>query len=49
MAGTIKIFLFEANNTVDARSSLNPSLNFDIVFAVAGTTIIKSTHLDNEI
>jgi len=27
----------------------NPELNFDIVFAVAGQTKIKSAHLDKEI
>ena len=32
--------MFEANITVDAKSSAKPLLNFDIVFAVAGATNI---------
>ena len=49
MAGVKKISLSEAKITVDARSSEEPALNFEIVFAVAGATRIKSAHLDSDI
>ena len=49
IAGTKNIFLFDANNTVDARSSAIPLLNFAILLAVAGITKIRSAHLDKEI
>ena len=42
----MKIFLFEARATVDARSSELPLANFDIVLAVAGAIKIRSAHLE---
>ena len=41
--------LFEANKTVEAKSSAFPNVNFAIKFAVVGSTIIKSAHLDRDI
>ena len=41
--------LLEAKITTEAKSSDEPELNFEIVFAVAGATKIKSAHLDKEI
>ena len=35
--------------TVEAKSSDDPFASFEIVFAVAGTTKIKSAHLDKAI
>ena len=49
MAGTKYISLSDAKITVEARSSDEPELNFEIVFAVIGATNIRSAHLDNEI
>ena len=44
-----KIFLSEANITVDAKSSEEPVLNLEIVLAVVGATKIRSLHLDKDI
>ena len=41
--------LFEANRIVEAKSSALPWPNLLIIFAVAGTTKIKSAHLDKAI
>ena len=46
IAGTKKIGLFDAKITVDANYSEDPFASFEIVFAVVGTTRIKSAHLD---
>ena len=49
IAGARKISLSEASITVEAKSSEVPALNFEIVFAVAGTTRIKSANLERDI
>ncbi len=48
-SGHQKTFLLEANITVDAKSSEEPVLNLEIVFAVVGATKIRSLHLDKDI
>ena len=40
--------LFEASITVEAKSSVLPCANFEIVFAVVGETTITSAHLESE-
>ena len=47
--GAKKISLSEAKITVEAKSSEDPVLNFEIVFAVAGATRTISDHLDSAI
>ena len=49
IAGAKKISLSDARSTVDAKSSEDPALNLEIVFAVAGATRIMSAHLDSDI
>ena len=49
IAGVKKISLSEASITDEAKASDEPVLNFEIVFAVAGATNIKSDHLESEI
>jgi hypothetical protein len=49
IAGVKKISLLDARITVEARSSEDPALNLEIVFAVAGATRITSAHLDSDI
>ena len=46
IAGTKKIFLFEASITVLIKSFAEPLAMFSSMFAVAGATSIKSAHLD---
>ena len=41
--------LFDAKITVDAKSSEEPLASLEIVFAVAGSTRIKSAHLESAI
>ena len=45
----LKNLLFEASITVEAKSSADPALNFEMVLAVAGATSITSAHLESDI
>ena len=49
IAGAKKIFLSEANTTVDAKSSAIPKAILEMVLAVAGAIKIKSDHLERDI
>ena len=44
----MKIFLFDARATVDAKSSEFPLASLDIVLAVAGAIKIRSAHLGGQ-